>query len=351
MKKIYSLNAMRGIAITGVFLSHLSYVKSNINTKELFDNFFFEGYIGVIFFFMLAGYFSYYTYKEKSSAKYLLHKLKKFYPIHILTLAIFFVLGFGSNENLIHYIIKAVINMLLLQSFIPVQEVYFSFNPVTWFLSDVLLLYFLTPKFINLVKTKFKLVKLSIIIYVFVVIVMGICLPEKHWLFYINPFFRIGDYLIGIMICYYFMNKNKTMKRKKENSSKLEIISIAVLFAFFILHKNIPQNLRYDTYYIIPFAFIIYAFSFDSGIISKILKNNFFQKLGDISLEFFMIHLLIIKFISRLEFVKDYPIIMAIVNFALCYIICYICVKFKSYISCYFNKKGIRSKLSIFVRR
>lgn len=96
--------------------------------------------------------------------------------------------------------------------------------------------------------------------------------------------------------------------KSKIQANILEIFSILLFFVFFSLHRYIPIEYRYSSYYWVPMFFIILAFSYSSGIISKILSNSFFVKLGHVSFAFYLIHQLVIIYIMYL--VNKYSILL-----------------------------------------
>ena len=100
-------------------------------------------------------------------------KVKKLYPLHVITLLFVALIIFG--ELILHkgsgteipeqggYFIA---NALLLQSWIPWRDGYFSFNAVSWYLSTTAFSYFLFPTVFKVIQSKDKkrIIKLAGII-------------------------------------------------------------------------------------------------------------------------------------------------------------------------------------------
>jgi len=138
MKRINALQGLRALAFIFIFSSH-----SNIRCFSA------GGPAGVSVFFILSGFLMVCSYYETnrvefgllSSLEFAIHKIKRLYPLHIIT--IFFSLWiwlYNAQTKINDFVVldigkKVALNLLLLQSWIPNQYVYFSLNPVSWYLS------------------------------------------------------------------------------------------------------------------------------------------------------------------------------------------------------------------------
>lgn len=206
MRKIVSFQEIRGIAILLIVLHHYL----NWDNSML-------GYIGVSIFFIMTGYLSIYTdsydgkeYHFKEHMKRLLHKIKKFYPLHMLTL----ILSLPLSMHIIHEeypILKFASNVFLVQSWIPDKAFYFEFNGVSWFLSVLYFFYMVEPFLVKLIKNlTFLQLKICICcIPAFLVIYCFLIrnLEYAYWMSYIFPMARCLDCLMGMCICEYGKNK------------------------------------------------------------------------------------------------------------------------------------------------
>ena len=327
---IDTLTSLRFFAILGVFLSHLGFISNTPKYKGLFDNYFYEGYIGVTFFFILSGFVLSYNYLNKfktlsgsSKWKFTEKRIFKIYPLHFITFLISVPLIFKEilREPLKNFIL-ALVNLMLLQSFIPITRIYFSYNAVSWNLSVFMFLYLLTPYLlylVNKITEKYK-IKFSLFC-IFILYILGIVISYifkdnafNHWIIYISPFFRLIDFSIGLLlggIYIYFKEINKS----KLFFSCYEIIATLGLVILFMFHKQVAQVYRYDVYYVPIMCMIIFVFAFQKGVISKILKNNKFVYLGQISFSFYMIHRLVISYIFHLNKLNYKPVLMSVICF------------------------------------
>ena len=134
---IATLQSLRFVFVMLVFLSHFAY--RDIQTLDA------GGDCGVAFFFLLSGFVLSLGYGRKIDdgsfcyRGFLKRRFLKLYPLHILCLIFFFVVSKASLDWPI------LLNVLLLQAWIPNPDYYFSCNSVSWFLSCLFFCYFLFP--------------------------------------------------------------------------------------------------------------------------------------------------------------------------------------------------------------
>jgi len=351
---IDTLTSLRFFAVVFIFLSHLGFFTQYENLKSIFNNCFYEGYFAVTFFFLLSGFVLCYNYYSKLNdislekiISFTKKRLAHVYPIHIITFLISIPLLY---KDILMYplknIFKAILNIMLLQSFIPKQSVYFSYNVVSWNLSSLLLFYILFPIILVLVKriTKDGCGKLALM-YIFIFIIIELVFASifksnsySHWLLYISPFIRLIDCTIGMLLSViYFQNKECKVNLYVINI--LELISLLALAMALINFKYINQSYRYGIYYMPFLCFIIYIYAFQKGVISKGLKNRTLVYLGTISYSFYMIHKLVLKYVGHINLLKKYPISMALMSFCISLIAAQILYKYL--------EKPLRKKINL----
>jgi peptidoglycan/LPS O-acetylase OafA/YrhL len=294
---IKPLTSLRFFFALCVFLSH--YI---INEKELF----YEGYIGVEFFFILSGFIISYNYKQKfidkkiTRKEFIVARVARIYPLHIITfLFVLFLMVRGTfTSGTILPWKEILFNLTLLQSFVPVKSIYFSFNAVSWSISNELFFYIMFPVIINCIcrwNGKTILAVCLLLLTAYFIAIIFIPEPYHHALFYINPFIRIIDFLIGIgLFCLweYISNLNKVnaFKVSKKIVTLMEVGSVCLLILFVCLSKNIPQTYRYASFYWIPMSIIILCFAQPRGWVSALLSWKPLIIAGEVSFGFYMIH-------------------------------------------------------------
>ena len=359
MKHIFPLTSLRFFFSLMVFLSHLHLlIKDTPNTflKWIDDKVFYEGFLGVSFFFILSGFILSYTYQDRllnnsvSKSSFLLNRFTRIYPLHFLTLILSFPLVFYSIEGLdtlVKTLVKLFFNITLTQSFIPLNTFYFSFNSPSWSISNELFFYLLTPfLFVKFSKLNFS----GILVYLFVfvvIILLGVeLIPEDyhHRVFYINPFVRLLDFILGIFLFYVFKKIKKIPSFL--NSTLLEFGGVLIFLFFFYFHDEVSNVYRYSIYYWIPMFLIILIFSVSQGFLSLLLSKKLFVYLGEISFGFYLIHQLVIRYFSvinrRLDLNLDDLTQIILVSFI---------SLFLSVLSFEFFENRVREPIKIFLKR
>jgi peptidoglycan/LPS O-acetylase OafA/YrhL len=307
---IKPLTSLRFIFALMVFTSHLFYIIKGDSTylSWIFDNIFKEGYIGVSFFFILSGFILSFKYQEpllnrtQSRSSFLIARFARIYPLHILCFVLAIPASFSTFvENKTEWTIAALSNITLTQSFIPFRSIYFAFNTPSWSISDEMFFYLLFPILIALIlkmgKHKFGLTLLTISLVPLAILIV----PEKfhHQFLYVNPVFRIFDFIIGIFL-YNIFKKISSLKIKL-NFSFLEFSAIFLLILFVSIHSLIPEVLRFSVYYWIPMSFLVLIFAFQKGVVSDFLSNKYLLLLGEISFGFYMFHHLILRYLVAIN--------------------------------------------------
>ncbi len=295
MKK--SLSSLRFFFSFLVFLGHLGLTKVSV---------------GHAFFIILSGFILMYVYENRliyetiTKREFFIKRLIRVYPLHLITLilSIFFVIN-EINNNFLIFISKFLVNFFLVQAFIPFNEVYFSFNGVSWNVSVLLFCYFIFPFIVPLLSRinlrKFTYFIIAVVIIIFT-LMLFVPLKFHHALFYISPFLRVLDFIFGI----YLFKVSQFYLKREYNHDVMEIISLLLFFIFFILANLFPDNFlpfAYSIYFWIPLGALILIFNDEKGIISnKIFKKPIFISLGALSYPFYMWHQLFIRFFERFDF-------------------------------------------------
>lgn len=111
------------------------------------------GYVGVSLFFILSGFVLAWSYNKNAGAKnFYLRRFARVYPLHLFfyCVALLGLLLFGvSNSAGDLNPLSALLNLVLLQAWVPSWEVIFSNNAVSWSLSCEAFFYLMTPFVLN----------------------------------------------------------------------------------------------------------------------------------------------------------------------------------------------------------
>ncbi len=305
---INPLTSLRFIFAIMVFLHHLVFVinKSNTELFSFYNTFLKEGYLGVGFFFTLSGYILTHVNLNKlqnnnfNFKSFYINRIARIYPMHILTLVLIIPLSLKLlNSSIWQWSLRFIENLFLLQSFIPIRSHYFSFNLVSWSISNEIFFYLIFPfllKFLMKLNDKTLYFIVGFISIVILFLMFTVNQQYHHFLFYINPIFRLGDFILGIVLYKLFHNEVSFSIKK---STLLEILSIVLLSLFYGISYRIPEVFRLSIFYWLPISFLIVIFSQSNGIISSFLSKKILTILGEISFGFYLYHLIIIKFTTH----------------------------------------------------
>ena len=325
---IKPLTSLRFFFALMVFVSHLLFLEYSESKASnwIFSSAFREGYIGVSFFFILSGFILAYNYQEsilknqKSKKTFYIARIARIFPLHVLTFLLALPLSYKIFfENKTLWFGRALTNISLTQSFIPFREIYFSFNLPSWSISDEMFFYLAFP-FLILLIPNFKHFKTFIILSIVALVpLLTFIIPDNyyHQIFYIHPFIRIVDFIVGIIV--FNIYRSCSTKVFKISYDFLEISALILLLIFFLCHQWIPQVALYSFYYWLPMSYLIFAFSYQKGKISKLLSKEIFIHLGEISFGFYMFHWLIIQYFlsvnSKLLNIESDAIVTIIIFF------------------------------------
>lgn len=301
---IKPLTSLRFFFAFFVFLSHLQGIKSGNPIFNWFvRNIFFEGYIGVSFFFILSGFVISYSNDLKIS-KNKFHNIRfykarffRLYPLYLLTMLICAV----SIANISWP--TWLINIFAIQSFLPTINSH-VINAPSWSISNEFFFYFSFP-FIFPFIYKYKITSVLLLISLSIILFsLSLKVPDIYikFIYYINPFSRLFDFSLGILL-YHFFKYINSGNHKRLTTSTWEYLAILLLIVFFLPHNAIPRMYRFSVYYWIPMSAIILIFALEKGRVSKLLQNKILVYLGEISFSFYMIHLFVIT--KMLPFLDD----------------------------------------------
>lgn len=295
LKKTYipELSTWRFIFILMIFFHHVEVYPGG------------GGLAGVAFFFVLGGFTLTLGYSDKviesdfNYCRYLKRRLIKFYPLHWLVLFLFVPLLYLCSVAIS---IKTFIpNFLLLQSFIPIKEFYYSYNSPSWYLCNTVFFAILFP-FIYRALSRLKGIQWLWVVVLYLVVIITECfIPEKYWqpILYINPIMRLFDFIVGVMIAMFFRKVLITdraliyLQQKKWLLNMFLLISLAVI-VFFSLKDMGVAGCAFA--YWLPLAVLILCTAFISQTSRKnFMMNKALVSLGGVSFAFYMIHSLIIS--------------------------------------------------------
>lgn len=307
-QKIDSLQALRALAFLGIFLEH---AKFPYNWPAF----------GVSIFFVMSGFLMTYRYESveiglspKNCFLFSWNKIKKLYPLHIITMLLAAILitakianrGFNA-EALIDLCGKLILHSTLLQTLVPKWTISISLNEPAWFFSATSFLYFGFP-WIKRVVEQYSLGKLCTICILILLAEVLACIPIASifgtrsefyiWFMYCFPVFRAVDFFVGCVLKRVFF-ESKVKNIGTITATFLELLATAFTISVFFWcaegHNDIVLKAlnNWTTPYIPLAAVWIILFATNKGLLTKALTNKVSIAVGNISAYAFLIHFII----------------------------------------------------------
>jgi peptidoglycan/LPS O-acetylase OafA/YrhL len=299
---IKPLTSLRFFAAAGVIYGHFGYA---YNTAGL----------GVSFFFMLSGFIlthSYYqnfnSFKFSKIKSLWISRAARIYPLHLITLLVSIPLAFHEGGSI--GIPALIENATLLQAWYPNHIQVFSFNSVSWTLSNEIFFYLVLP-IILLLTNKLEMHKklytsgvLLVLCILFTAFIMNKFKPIPYsipfswrwWLILVSPYLNLFTFLSGVFLSFIHHNiKDSKLIASRFRASICEISVIIISTAYFLLTL---ENMIFSSIFFmygLPLALLILIFSLQRGIISKFLSLKPIVYLGEISFSIYMVHQIVIR--------------------------------------------------------
>ena len=279
---IATLQSLRFVFVMLVFLSHFAY--RDIQTLDA------GGDCGVAFFFLLSGFVLSLGYGRKIDdgsfcyRGFLKRRFLKLYPLHLLCLIFFFVVSKASLDW------PVLLNVLLLQAWIPNPDYYFSCNSVSWFLSCLFFCYFLFP-------FAYKRLSLRWLFFVIVGYLLALLLTpyEKiNAILYVNPLARFVDFYLGMFLCQVYERR-----RELNIPQWTELIMVLLLLISLALYPYVDAKFRNAPLYWLVLIPLIYVFAQEKGYVSRWLKTKSMLFLSSLSMPLFLTHQMLINILLR----------------------------------------------------
>lgn len=239
MKAIQEISSLRFIFIIAIFLHHtVAYTGG--------------GYLGVEFFFVLGGFVMTLGYKDRvlgsefSYKGFIFRRIAKYYPLHWLCLAAILALMLLTGEFGKDKVGPLILNAALLQSWVPLKSVYFSFNAPSWYLSTMLFLVAVFPFLLKGIEAILKSKRWTAVFFTallgsYLVLFVTLKDESRHFWLYINPLVRLMDYILGILSACLFLS----LKGKIRGSSAVPLRILMYASLALLIFLSIVLETRY----------------------------------------------------------------------------------------------------------
>jgi peptidoglycan/LPS O-acetylase OafA/YrhL len=281
---------------------------------------------GVTFFYVLSGFILIYVHPHllglQETTRFWISRLARIWPLHVVTLitiAIWQPFGVLLQK---HFWIGATLNLLMLQSWIPVSRVALSFNGVSWSLSVELFFYLLFPFLLPLVsKGPIKMVIVSVILTVcFASCGSHIGLSKSQsgdeftygTFLLFCPLMHLYKFVFGMAIGILWLK----FGARQQLTYPTWLEATALLLALVLLPASdamasllVPPDTAYplhqkvqDFFTVPTFGILVYIFASQAGAFSKLFSHRWLVFLGEVSFSVYMLQGIVMVVVDRLGF-------------------------------------------------
>ena len=304
---ITSLQALRFIFALFIFSEHYPL---DAQHPHLIDA---AGAMGVSFFLILSGFVMSVGYESRvqeesfSWKTFMLKRLIRLWPLHLLCLGTWIILAYAAWGSSAIYPLPLLGNALLLQ-WLPIEHI--GGNSVAWCLSILVIFYAVYPLLARLKTTQLILCTLLIHIglRLFADTLEGV---DAHWYWCRLPISRILDFLIGILCyrSYKYIIKQYGEKCLSQLSIGyrwlIELFPIALCTWGLIILNAHYTPYGAVAYFYLPCYLMILVFALSStdpnrASIANLISCPWLIYLGEISFSFYMIHSLVILAVKQM---------------------------------------------------
>ena len=233
------------------------------------------GTLPVAFFFILSGFVMAIGYADKvksgdfSYKNFIIKRLIKLLPLNTICLVMWLILPVISDflNGCVSYsrYLYALPDLFLVQAWVPIKQIYFSGNDVAWFLSDMLFCYLMFPLLVKILKSKIGIFLVLVLVIAYLLLIGHIEGDNIHYYIYINPLFRLIDFMIGIIL-FQMVSFAKVEDKKPLLGTSLEIIAITIVVLSLLYFPLITLQYSSVSFYWIPSIILITAFALSSRL-------------------------------------------------------------------------------------
>jgi peptidoglycan/LPS O-acetylase OafA/YrhL len=298
--RLPSLTGMRFLAAFAVFGFHVDSQKifERGGSSKFVDAIFGQGAVGVSFFFILSGFVLTWSARPGvSAAQIWRRRAARIVPSHI---AAFLLALLGLIFLSVHDIEPwtVVLNLLLLQAWIPNEKVYFSLNVPSWSLSCETFFYAMFPILLRLInrlneRRLWLTASLLMIAIIAMPVVEFFTSPSiSYWLVYIFPVTRAFEFALGMTMARIVLS-NRWIGLKLGPATGLMVGS-------YIGSCYLSGAFAYVAGTAVAFALLIPAAAVSDLTERKSLwRSKLLVWLGELSFAFYIMHHLVIRFVGK----------------------------------------------------
>ena len=309
-RAIGQLTSLRFFAALAVLLSHLAFLgeSQNRTVKALYDGLFHEGYVGVSFFYILSGFIISHAYGDRiyerqiSARAYFAYRMVRILPLHWLV-ALPFLVWLLVIKNDAPPWPAVLLNLSLLQAFVPEPSVHYSLNAPSWSLSCEIFFYLMFPLLVALRTRILAVLAVSGIAIVGAAAAFWVAKGNQpsamaEWFFYLNPPTRLIDFMVGMLI--YRAARAGTFPRFSGTFMEVALALLIPSLMILLHQADLPMPFRWQLAYLPAMAALVLVFAQGGGAVSRALQRRWLVILGEASFALYLTHRPVITFAKQL---------------------------------------------------
>jgi peptidoglycan/LPS O-acetylase OafA/YrhL len=291
--EIRPLTSLRFVAALLVFVYHAPLIQPFARDHGL-------GQAGVGFFFLLSGFILTYTYAGRLDdlRAYAVARFARIYPTYAVSIAI--ALGvlmlFGSAtwsvSDVWTRIVATIAQVLMVQAWIPNENIYLGINSPAWSISVEAFLYAMFPLLLRSLLRSFGSAPTRTIFVAAAltwICAAAIFVVPHHadvWSTYILPPIRLVDFVVGMLLGVAFLRGFQL----RGSATVWEAAAIFAVAAAIFAIPSVPPGLQYSLWMLPFWAVLIAVAAQRRGAISCWLSCRVMVRLGEISFAFYLLH-------------------------------------------------------------
>ena len=304
---------------------------------------------------------------EFNSWAFLKKRFSELYPLHLittLTMAALYVIkrSASGDVDIPKLLYSLFMHLSFLWSVCPVGSL--NLNTPSWALSAMFLCYLLFGPLLRWslrLKTRAE-VMVYMLLFMFPLVLCGgvfsaLGSPQDYYqLFHGFAPVRFFEFGLGVLLARFLMMRDESKSAARPSYLMALRCDVAIVAVVCLIFFNLSSIVRYSTemkwfsyhVYMIPlYLLIIYAVSFEKGIIARVLSFKIIQRMGRTSFYPYLVHIPLMSVITLIcEHIWDYKKFLHVpLNIAIFMIVLYAC----SYLYVYAirNKRRARRAASV----
>lgn len=337
-KSLNSLISLRFFA-AAVIVIHHSKGSFGLDSQWLMD---LQTAQPVSFFFVLSGFIMTYVHPSlegrKDFSRFLIARIARIWPLHVATFLLTVILfpvylrnpGGQDTPSLL------LANLLMLQSWIPIWNYYFSYNSVSWAVSTEFAFYLLFPWLLYRWRRTWHIKILGAFLVVIAVVssanLAGFPSGQDpgttghvgySGLVYIGPLGRFFEFVLGMSLSMVFQRMTLFYSPGRTAGTIIEGVALALAVGTMAISSFIALSIFRHLPWIgesgrnwllgggLPCGFyglLILVMAMEKGLISRFLSCGFLRGVGEMSFSIFLLHQILVRYYQwRIEDATDLP--------------------------------------------